>query len=996
MGSGQSVHASYEPGQFHESRAWRRVQSFLAGSGGTVAVVGPRGCGKTWLLHHAQTAADRSGAYRLFYSSPSEHDSASLLISLTDALATSIIDQVDKDRIWLFRPANRRALIRMLLMLLVFAVVVWPAWSLFRLGSDEQLCRATYFEVFGDEFLFDEGPASDRFLTAQEEVDQLCGVSPAAAITRTAIAPGFLAVVSLVLAPAAFLAFTGSLSSAITPLGQLRSSAVRVQSLARYSATLREASGFEAAGGGPLRGLWRRTRETSLAQRPLTLSSLTEEFRRLATLASETAVERRRARKGSAQLRGALVGNRQRPLDGTAPDLGLVIAIDELDRLRDAETFRKVLQDIKPVFEVPAVHAFVSISLEAADRFQLALVGQRDEFTSTFDTVLECERFGPERIRQILSDRLGGRDVPIGPAAAIAIMSGGILRDVIRLAENPADHLLGEGLATEDTLAELVRREADLMRTVVVRSWSLREVENGRGARTDDALLDTLQDLQAVRSLIEISPELIAELWDASHERLWPGDMLRHWQAFLVRVFVAKTFLAKGPDSSEHDRVAMTLELQSVVSMSAVSPTFARDLLSGYLRVGRSPLQQTTSIDTAGPSTETDLPAASAAGRSEAIRVAAAVLGSLGAVAGTLGVLNANNEPELETIVEAVEELDLSPPRFGMDAGVTSAILNDGQLFFLDRDDRALLEVDIGTEVPEVYDAVEFGDAPDGTFHKVESRLYLADTFDNFLVEFDLVEREVAERWDVARPVSVVGGSEDSVVLFFPDQMEVELRSLTADLTLEAVVNVPRRPNSAVVSDDHLYIAYDDESSSGPEGSPGEGDVRAPGPLPVHAVLRVELPQGANASVDEPIEPDAVRQLIDSSGPIRLHLGGDALWAITPGKVARLNLRSFAVTRTLETEGSRRLLPESLLPFSDGEENGLLIATDRGLAVLDFDRRVLEFDDPPYANWLDHESGAVGDGLIVALSPDANEFSLLRYCRRSGGEAMIGWGEACG
>ena len=128
-----------------------------------------------------------------------------------------------------------------------------------------------------------------------------------------------------------------------------------------------------------------------MCERPATLSSLVTDFRALAEEA------------------GKVAGR-------------VVIGIDELDKMDDPEKVRALLRDIKGVFEVPRVHFFVSVSDEAARSLNLGALTGRDEFNSSFYTVIELPPATPEACAELLQWRAGiARDV----ALALAILAGG-------------------------------------------------------------------------------------------------------------------------------------------------------------------------------------------------------------------------------------------------------------------------------------------------------------------------------------------------------------------------------------------------------------------------------------------------------------------------------------------------------------------------------------------------------------------------------------------
>jgi hypothetical protein len=113
-------------------------------------------------------------------------------------------------------------------------------------------------------------------------------------------------------------------------------------------------------------GRFKTSRERELSERPTTVSSLVFDFRELSAHAAEVV---------------------RKPV---------VIAIDELDKIDDAKAVKKLLRDVKGIFEVPGVFFFVSVSDEAARALELGSVSGRDEFHSSFYTVIELHPLPPD------------------------------------------------------------------------------------------------------------------------------------------------------------------------------------------------------------------------------------------------------------------------------------------------------------------------------------------------------------------------------------------------------------------------------------------------------------------------------------------------------------------------------------------------------------------------------------------------------------------------
>ena len=161
----------------------------------------------------------------------------------------------------------------------------------------------------------------------------------------------------------------------------------------------------------------------------------------------------------------------------------VLIAIDELDKMTDPDRMRALLRDVKGIFEVPGVHFLVSLSHEALRSLKLGAIDERNEFNSSFYTVLELPPLSPldcegllwqggsgrgsgqttspaarcgapsrsyattetnlaaffesraERASQVTRDRKGTAGDSPNAGLALAVVAAGNAREVVRLAE---------------------------------------------------------------------------------------------------------------------------------------------------------------------------------------------------------------------------------------------------------------------------------------------------------------------------------------------------------------------------------------------------------------------------------------------------------------------------------------------------------------------------------------------------------------------------------
>jgi hypothetical protein len=353
----------------------------------------------------------------------------------------------------------------------------------------------------------------------------------------------------------------GAIAATAAALGTLRAStlwwatdpeyrllrqALEVQERARFTATERE--GLEV-GGEAGRGIVARakaSRQRELTQRPATLSSLVNDFRALA------------------QRAGAVTHGR------------VVIAIDELDKMADPNGVRTLLRDIKGIFEVPGVRFLVSVSDEAARNLSLGALAERNEFNSSFYTVVQAQRATPDQCAELLESR---GQVPREVALALAVLAGGNPREVVRLAE-----LIGPVTTVREAAMKVLGDEALTLRSEVVTALNVEGLEPvGREPRVE--VFRSLPD-EAFNDPAEFD-ELCSSALDRSWEPEWGDAGWRQrfeegWHRLLIRLAVAGRLvsavsLVRDPDVGD--------AMLHVIVAAGQSAHVARLVLESNLRV---------------------------------------------------------------------------------------------------------------------------------------------------------------------------------------------------------------------------------------------------------------------------------------------------------------------------------------------------------------------------------------------------------------------------
>jgi hypothetical protein len=367
------------------------------------------------------------------------------------------------------------------------------------------------------------------------------------------------------------------------PKGQLARQATAVRERIRYTTALKQGNEVGVSATFHLAGTFRRTREKDLDERPTTVASLVFDFRRLAEAVT------------------AATGKR------------LVIGIDELDKIDDEKAARKLLRDIKGVFEIPGVFFLVSVSQEAATALQLgALQGKgRNEFNSSFYTVIEMPPLDPADVSKIAK----ARGHPVSPALArlLCLLSAGNVRELIRLAD-VWSHRCPDGSGEQSGNPGLDKEDCRLARCVLaaeVRTL-LREIVPACGLTADQVLPEAWEALpeSAFKSQDEfaaLSQSAIRHFWNLGEpDPAWREKITESWRRFLIRLFVAGRVIPilPSPANAGHDddeiqdlRDVLIMAGHSIpVALLMLKARFGEDLAGPYTKpTGMAPFTRVPS-----------------------------------------------------------------------------------------------------------------------------------------------------------------------------------------------------------------------------------------------------------------------------------------------------------------------------------------------------------------------------------------------------------------
>lgn len=135
----------------------------------------------------------------------------------------------------------------------------------------------------------------------------------------------------------------------------------------------------------------------------------------------------------------------------------LIVAIDELDKLADAEQALAAVNGLKDLLHGPGTHVVVSVSEDALVSFAVRGVPVRDAFDSSFDLVVPVERFSPENTVELMERRV--LEFPVPLTLFCHAIGGGLPRDVIRHARSCIDvrRRHGQPVPITDVVPEVAR-----------------------------------------------------------------------------------------------------------------------------------------------------------------------------------------------------------------------------------------------------------------------------------------------------------------------------------------------------------------------------------------------------------------------------------------------------------------------------------------------------------------------------------------------------------
>ncbi len=333
-----------------------------------------------------------------------------------------------------------------------------------------------------------------------------------------------------------------------SPQGRVRRAAEELRQQVRFIVTTKESSEFGGdAGQFGLSARLKRARERQLVERPATLSSLVHNFRAFAVSVASV-------------------------MEGP-----VVIAIDELDKMSDPARVAGLLRDIKGIFEIPGVYFLVSLSDEASRSLDLGALRTRNEFNSSFYTVLSLPPLSPQQGIELLRRRDDQFDEELGKA--FGVLGGGIPREIVRL----GDVACGADLRTaswQRPVIEAMKAEAAAFVDDVLANQTIEDL----GLRAEDNLA-LWRHVECIASADDASFSTHAwsllDAWDLNSDSpAWRTLYQEQWRRLVLRLTIAGLMIARP---SRLDDTGALAELQRAARTAGSAAVVARARIAEYI-----------------------------------------------------------------------------------------------------------------------------------------------------------------------------------------------------------------------------------------------------------------------------------------------------------------------------------------------------------------------------------------------------------------------------
>ncbi len=230
----------------------------------------------------------------------------------------------------------------------------------------------------------------------------------------------------------------------------------------------------------------------------------------------------------------------------------IVIGIDELDKIHDAGEARRLLRDVKGIFEVEGVHFLVSVSDEARRNLELGTLHGKDEFNSSFYTVIEVLPCRPNECVKLLEKR-SPNIFEEDAALTLSILSAGNLRELVRLADI-VGHVYEKGtlISEKNAAIKVLSYEADAFRQDIFQSQLSNKIKvwvykSFLEWKTDDIRFQDFYDMYLVGNW-----NLTKDIEEASEIKLWNDEYAEAWRRLIIRTAISMIIRGDTLDLSQY------------------------------------------------------------------------------------------------------------------------------------------------------------------------------------------------------------------------------------------------------------------------------------------------------------------------------------------------------------------------------------------------------------------------------------------------------------
>ncbi len=339
--------------------------------------------------------------------------------------------------------------------------------------------------------------------------------------------------------------------------GSLVGEAVALRERIRFTQSLKLGADIRVSGGKGFVGTLGRSREKKLSERTTSVATLIFDFRHLADDISKV-------------LRG-------KPF---------IVCIDELDKIDNPEAVRKLLRDIKGIFEIRGMAFLVSISEEAAASLQIGILqnGGRNELNSSFYAVVGLPPLTPREAEILLQQRGLGHDGQLGNA--LCLLAGGNRRELIRMAHSCNAYSQRHSVPLDEwTIIGLLEEESQSLLQEITRELSVNPAATPDDNIKFRAWMALPSDVFCSQeSFVKFGQSAIRDYWDPR----WANDewsrVSESWKRLLIRLFVSARVLASGSTRSNEHLLrdeSVIMVLRDILLMATHDSAVARLMLWG-------------------------------------------------------------------------------------------------------------------------------------------------------------------------------------------------------------------------------------------------------------------------------------------------------------------------------------------------------------------------------------------------------------------------------